>query len=132
MLKDAGDRTSEKFDSLMELWRTTSMGSAGSSGDSGGSYFSETIMSELADIKETLSRTHELETQILTLKTPEGGHTDWQTEVMESMDSQRKQLAVLEEEIGKAMGLLGDMTNSAQSLTGNRINLKNEGSCAFY
>ncbi|CAL8074153.1 unnamed protein product [Orchesella dallaii] len=118
MLKDAGDRTTEKFDGLMELWKTTSIGSAGSSGG-GGSDLSDAIMSELADIKESLSRTQEIETQILTLRSPGGEHgSDWQTEVIESIDSQRKQLAVLEEEIGKAIGMLGDMTNSAQNLTG--------------
>ncbi|ODN06045.1 hypothetical protein Ocin01_00627 [Orchesella cincta] len=125
LLKDAGDRTTEKFDGLMELWKATSHGSAGSSGGGGGgSDLSDAIMSELADIKESLSRTQEIETQILTLRSPGGEHgSDWQTEVIESIDSQRKQLAVLEEEIGKAVGMLGDMTTSAQALTGILTNL---------
>lgn len=117
MLKDAGDRTSEKFDSLIAAWRSGAA-SSGGSGGGGGGLLSESIMSELADIKETLSRTHELETQILTLKSGGSeGQADWQTEVIESIDSQRKQLAVMEEEIGKAIGLLGDMTSTAQGLT---------------
>jgi hypothetical protein len=121
-LRENGDRNSEKFDTLMELWKATSIG-GGSSGSNGGS--DENILSELADIKDSLSRITDLDNHGGSSKQA-ADNSEWQTEIVESLDSQRRQLAVLEEEIGKAIGLLGDVTKSAGSLSrkllGNNLN----------
>ena len=92
----------------MELWRSTT--------SSGGGDVSDNLMHELAEIKDALAKMAELENQLLSSKLSSSGQSEWQGELMESMDSQKKQLALLEEEIGKALTLLGDMTKSASGL----------------
>ena len=110
-MKEAGDRNSGKFDSLMELWKSSTTSVGGGSGD-----VSEALMQELNEIKDALARTAEIETQLLSTKLSNSGQSEWQGELMESMDSQRRQLGLLEEEIGKALNLLGEMTKSASGL----------------
>jgi len=53
---------------------------------------------------------------MMTNKDDQGAGTAWQQEVLESLNSQRKQLAILEEDIGRSVTILGDMTQSATSL----------------
>lgn len=111
-LKLTGESNSAKFDSLMELWKATSLGGGQAGG--GGGDLNDSIMTELAEIKESLVRVIDSNSN----KAGTSGTSDWQTEIVESLDSQRRQLAVLEEEIGRAIGLLGDVTNSASSMSG--------------
>jgi len=118
-LKENGERNTEKFDTLMELWKATSTGS-GSSGGGGGGSSDETLMSELAEIKDSISRVLEMDGLGQSGKTG-NGNTEWQSEIVESLDSQRKQLAVLEEEIGKALGMLGDVTKFTGSMSGTDL-----------
>lgn len=106
-LKLTGESNSAKFDSLMELWR----GGGGTGG--GGGDMSDSIMAELTEIKESIGRAFDSGEN----KGQTGGQA-WQTEIVETLDSQRRQLAVLEEEIGKAIGLLGNVTTSATSMSG--------------
>lgn len=108
-LREGSQKNSAKFDSLMELWQSSST-------SNGLADISEVLMTELADIKDSLSRTAEFEAQVLASTLTNSGQSDWQGELMESMDSQKKQLALLEEEIGKALRVLGDMTESASGL----------------
>ena len=88
------------------------------------------ILTELAEIKESLARTLEVENQLLATRS-NSGENAWQGELMESMDSQRRQLAQLEEEISKATKLLGDVTSSAATLQSVLGGLENDTKSGF-
>lgn len=111
-IRQTGEANSNKFDKLMELWKTSV--SSGNSGNSGNSDISDNLLQELHEIKELLTTQNPSGTQVSKLSN--AVNAEWQAELMESMDSQRKQLALMEEEIGRAIRLLGDMTKSASTL----------------
>src|SRR5687768_13638763 len=102
-IRQSTEANSQKFDRLMDVWKTSVSSSGTGSND-----MSDTLLQEIHDIKEILSNSN-MGTQVAT----RNAKSDWQVELTESMDSQRKQLALMEEEIGRAIGLLGGMTHSA-------------------